>query len=82
MASKEKQIILKYKDSEINLTIKNDFVEAINEIKRKLNFQDKDLEKYELYYLDEEEDENILDEENFEEAFNYSVWGLRPIENI
>ena len=80
MSKKEKQITLKHNKYEIKLKIKEDYEEAMNELKKTIYFQDKDLEKFELFYIDDEEDENIIEEENFEEAFKSSVWELRAIE--
>ena len=82
MENKEKQIILKYNNQEITINIKPNLEESLNEIKKKLDFQDKDLEKYALYYLDEEEDETIIEEDTFKEAFLSKIWGLRLIENL
>ena len=78
MSSEEKKITLKHNGYEITLKIKNDYEESKNALKKAIYFQDKDLEKFELIYIDEEEDENVIDEDNFEEAFNSSVWELRP----
>ena len=77
MSSKEKKITLKYNDYEIDLKIKNNYEEARNTIKKKLYFQDKDLAKLELYYIDDDNDENNIDIDTFEEAFNSSVWAIR-----
>ena len=81
MSSEEKQITLKHNGYEISLKIKNDYEETKKLLKEKIYFQDKDLEKFELFYIDDEEDENIIDEDNFEEAFESSTWGLRPIDD-
>ena len=78
MSSEEKKITLKHNGYEITLKIKNDYEESKNALKKAIYFQYKDLEKFELIYIDEEEDENVIDEDNFEEAFNSSVWELRP----
>lgn len=81
MSSEEKKITLKHNGYEITLKIKNDYEESKNALKKAIYFQDKDLEKFELIYIDEEEDENVIDEDNFEEAFESSTWGLRPIDD-
>ena len=81
MSSEEKQITLKHNGYEISLKIKNDYEESKKLLKEKIYFKDEDLEKFELFYIDDEEDENIIDEDNFEEAFNTSTWGLRPIDD-
>jgi len=81
MASEEKKITLRHNEYEITIKIKNDYEESRNALKKAIYFQDKDLEKFELFYIDEEEDENIIEEDNFEEAFNSSIWGLRPIDD-
>ena len=81
MASQEKEIILSYNgNNSIKLTIKNNYEEARKAIKEKLNFQDEDFNKYNLLYLDEDEDECNVEEEDFAEAFKYSKWILIPKE--
>ena len=77
----EKEITLDYNDYEIKINIKNDYNETMEIIKKKLYFNDKDLEKSSLYYYDEDDDENDIDDEDqFEEAYKSSHWGLRKQE--
>ena len=77
----EKEITLDYNDYEIKINIKNDYNETMETIKKKLYFSDKDLEKSSLYYYDEDDDENDIDDEDqFEEAYKSSHWGLRKQE--
>ena len=81
MASQEKEINLSYNgNNSIKLKIKNNYEEARKAIKEKLNFQDEDLNKYMLIYLDEDEDECEVDEEEFATAFQSSKWILIPKE--
>ena len=73
----EKEIILLHNEFEIPLNITSDYNESINALKKKIYFQDKDMENYSLYYLDEEGDEVDVDEDQFDDAYNSSKWGLR-----
>ena len=84
MSIEEKEITLYHNEYEIKLKIKKDFEETKKAIKEKLYFQDKDLNKFELFYLDEDEDENNIEEDTFEDAFNSNKWGLRSneVDNI
>ena len=77
----EKEIILVHNEYKIPLTIKNNYEESKNILKKKLFFQDKDLKNYELYYADEDDDENAIEEDNFDEAFNSSKWILKSCGN-
>lgn len=77
----EKEIILEHNEYKISLTIKNNYEESKNILKKKLFFQDKDLKNYELYYVDEDDDENAIEEDNFDEAFNSSKWILKSCGN-
>ena len=77
----EKEITLDYNGYEIKINIKNDYNETIEIIKKKLYFNAQDFEKSSLYYIDEDDDENDIDDEDqFEEAYNSSHWGLRKQE--
>ena len=81
----EKEILLKFNGSEKKVLIKNNFKEAKEAIKQSLSLSNKDFEKYKIYYLDEEEDEIEVDEDNpfdtFDDAFAKGyVWKLEPIE--
>ena len=80
MSFEEKEITLYHNEYEIKLKIKKDFEETKKAIKEKLYFQDKDLEKFELFYIDDDDDENVIDEDNFEDAFNSSKWKLQSLE--
>ena len=64
-----KEITLEYNGYEIKLKIENNYYSAINTIKRKLYFQNKDLENVIILYLDEDECEIDLDEDTFDEAY-------------
>ena len=81
MSIKEKEITLSHNGYDsIKLKIKKDYEEAKKAIKEKLYFQDKDLNKYILSYLDDDGDENNIDEDEFESAFQSSEWVLKPID--
>ena len=77
MESEEKEITLFHNGYEIKLKIKKDYEETKNQIKKAIYFQDKDLEKFELFYFDEDGDENNIDEDEFESAFKAEKWALR-----
>ena len=76
----EKEITLSHNGYEIKLNITNDYNESIEAIKKKLYFQNEDMEKYSLYYYDDEGDEVDVDEDQFEDAYGSSKWGLRKQE--
>ena len=79
---KEKEITLSHNGYDsIKLKIKKDYEEARKAIKEKLYFQDKDLDKYTLSYLDDDGDENNIDEDEFDSAFQSSEWVLKPIDD-
>ena len=81
MSIKEKEITLSHNGyNSIKLRIKKDYEEAKKAIKEKLYFQDKDLNKYILSYIDNDGDENNIDEDEFDSAFQFSEWVLKPIE--
>ena len=74
----EKEISLEYNGYNITLKIKNNYKEAKEAIKTKLYLKDRDIEKYGIYYYDEENDINdITNEDDFSEGFNKSQkWGV------
>jgi len=72
--AEEKEITLFYNGYEVTVNIKNDYTGAMSAIKEKLYLQDKDLEKFSLVYIDDDEDEVDVEEDQFDEAFNSSKW--------
>ena len=71
-----KEIILKYNGFEIPIKISNDLEQCKEEIKKKLYLKDLNSEKWSLFYYDEDEYENDIDEDSIEEAFEAKIWGL------
>ncbi len=76
---KEREITLNHNKYKIKIKINNDFEKTKEIIKKKLYFQDKDLNKFTLYYYDDDHLECDIDEDSFEEAFAPEIteWGLR-----
>ena len=72
-----KEITLEYNGYEIKLKIKNNYESAIDTIKKTLYFQDKDLENVDIFYFDEDDCENDVDEDSFDEAYGFEKWGIR-----
>ena len=72
-----KEITLEYNGYKIKIEIKNDYESAIDTIKKKLYFIDKDLEKVTIFYFDEDNLENDIDEDSFDEAYESQKWGIR-----
>jgi hypothetical protein len=78
--SNSREITLKYNGYPIPITITDNYKETINTIKKKLFLQDKDLKRTEIFYFDEDELENDLQEDDYDDAFSneeIKVWGLR-----
>ena len=78
--SNSREITLKYNGYEIPITITDNYKETIKTIKKKLFLQDKDLKRTEIFYFDEDELENDLQEDDYDDAFSneeIKVWGLR-----
>ena len=83
----EKEITLNHNGYEIKVKIKNNFKETKENIKKTLYFRDNDIEKYKLYFIDEEDDQIEVDDEdnikNFDEGFaKAKIWGLELIDEI
>ena len=71
---KEKEINLKYNGKVIQVRIQNNYLQALKSIKLALKLTDDEINKLTISFIDEEGDENMLDEENFEQAFNFDNW--------
>ena len=74
--AEEKEITLSYNGYNIKVNIKNDYAEAMDAIKKNLYLQEKDIQKLSLVYIDDDEDEVDVEEEQFDEAYNSSNWKL------
>ena len=75
-----REITLKYNGYEIPIKLTKNYEETIGNIKKKLFLQDKDLERSEIYYLDEDDYENVLNKDEYDDAFSSKDtkgWGLR-----
>ncbi len=71
---KEKEINLKYNGKVIQVRIQNNYLQTLKSIKLALKLTDDEINKLTISFIDEEGDENMLDEENFEQAFNFDNW--------
>ena len=71
---KEKEINLKYNGKVIQVRIQNNYLQTLKSIKLALKLTDDEMNKLTISFIDEEGDENMLDEENFEQAFNFDNW--------
>ena len=84
MSNKEKEITFHYNGFKIKMKFNKDYEKTKKIMKQKLYFQDKELNKFTLNYLDEEDLENMVqDDDEFEEAFssdNITEWMLAPKE--
>ena len=81
MSENEKQVIVLYNGYEIEVTIKNDFEECKDIIKKKLYLQDKDLDKMNFSCIDEDGYNLNIEEDTFEDAFKAEKWNLELIGN-
>ena len=82
---KGKEITLHHNGYEISIKIEEDYEETIEKIKEKLYFTDKDMEKYQLFYYDEDNDECDYDKGSYKEAYSneeITEFGLRQKEEI
>ena len=78
--SNSREITLKYNGYEIPITITDNYKKTMETIKKKLFLQDKDLKRTEIFYFDEDDLENELQEDDYDDAFSneeIKVWGLR-----
>ncbi len=71
---KEKEINLKYNGKVIQVRIQNNYLQTLKSIKLALKLTDDEINKLTISFIDEDGDENMLDEENFEQAFNFYNW--------
>lgn len=71
----EKEIILHHNDNyHIKVKIKSDHDYIINAVKEALFYSDEEMENLTINFLDDEGCENMLDEDNVEEAFTAKEW--------
>ena len=74
----EKEIILRHNDKYIvKVKIKNDYEAIINAVKEALYYSDDEIKNLVINFIDDEECENTLDEDNIEEAFEAKEWITR-----
>ena len=71
---KEKEINLKYNGKVIQVRIQNNYLQTLKSIKLALKLTDDEMNKLTISFIDEDGDENMLDEESFEQAFNFDNW--------
>ena len=74
----EKEIILRHNDKYfVKVKIKNDYDAIINAVKEALYYSDDEIKNLVINFIDDEECENTLDEDNIEEAFEAKEWITR-----
>ena len=75
-----KTITLRHNGFEIPITITKNWQETMENIKNKLYFREKDLKKYDIFYLDEESLENELNEDEYDDVYKdeeIKIWVLK-----
>lgn len=73
-------ITLKHNGFEIPIKITENWEETMKNIRNKLYFREKDLKKYDIFYLDDENYENDLSEDDYDSIYSdkeIKIWGLR-----
>ena len=71
----EKEITLRHNDNyEIKVKIKNNYQYILNAVKEALYYSDDEMENITLNFVDEDGDDNMLDEDNVELAFEATEW--------
>ena len=71
----EKEIILRHNDKYIvKVKIKNDYNAIINAVKEALYYSDEEIKNLVISFIDDEECENTLDEDNIDEALEAKEW--------
>ena len=71
----EKEIILRHNDKYfVKVKIKNDYDAIINAVKEALYYSDDEIKNLNINFIDNDECENTLDEDNIEEAFEAKEW--------
>lgn len=76
----KRTITLKHNGFEIPITITENWQETMTNIRNKLYFREKDLKKYDIFYLDDENYENDLNEDDYDSIYSdetIKIWGLR-----
>ena len=75
---KEKEIILRHNDKYfVKVKIKNDYDAIINAVKEALYYSDEEIKNLVISFIDDEDCENTLDDDNIEEAFEAKEWITR-----
>lgn len=75
----EKEITLEYNGYNIKIQITDNYEETQKIIMQKVYLQEKDLNKYSLYYHDEENDICDVEEDQFDDAYNSDNWVLKKL---
>ena len=74
-SQEEKEIILHHNDNyHIKVKIKNDYEFTIKAVQEALYYSDKEMENLIINFLDDDNYENMLDEDNIEDAFQAKEW--------
>ena len=75
---KEKEIILRHNDKYlVKVKIKNDYDAIINAVKEALYYSDEEIKNLVISFIDDDDCDNVLDEDNIEEAFEAKEWITR-----
>lgn len=83
LSSATADITMHYNGFNISIEIKNDYKTIKETIRNKLYLTEEDMESFSIIFVDSEGDRNILDEDNFEEAFNSQDWSMeRNVEKV
>jgi len=70
----EKQITLNHNGYNIPIKIKNDYDNIKEAVKKALYYTDEEFDKININFLDADECENMLDEDNCDDAYNADEW--------
>ena len=83
LSSATADITMHYNGFNISIEIKNDYKTIKETIRNKLYLTEEDMESFSIIFVDSEGDRNILDEDNFDEAFNSQDWSMeRNVEKV
>ena len=72
--SERKKIILMHNGYEIPVEIEEDYDKALENIKAALYLTQEEMNKLTINFKDMDDDENMLEESNFDDAYNSNVW--------
>ena len=71
---KIRRIKVIYDDNIIKVDIPNNYEEALEEIRKALYLKKEEMDLLDISFMDSEGDENYLEEDNFDEAFESEKW--------